>query len=71
MYTEGFYFAMIPAPPVPVGWASSAPKRSPALLSMSTWQFSPFGAQDTIYRPLNGTEVAAETHINRKHTSKH
>lgn len=67
MYTEGFYFAMIPAPPVPVGWASSALKRSPALLSMSTWQFSPLGAPDTIYRRVNCTEVAAETHINRKH----
>lgn len=60
--TEGSYFAMIPAPPVPVGWASSALKRSPALLSMSTWQFSPFGAPDTIYSPLNRTKGAAETH---------
>lgn len=69
--TEGSYFAMIPAPPVPVGWASSALKRSPALLSMSTWQFSPFGAPDTIYSPLNRTKGAAETHKQKNpHTLK-
>lgn len=67
LYMEGPYFAMIPAPPVPVGWASSALKRSPALLSMSIWQFSPFGAPDTIYTPLIRTKVAAEIDKDKTH----
>lgn len=57
------YLAMIPAPPVPVGWASSALNRSPALLSMSTRQFSPFGAPDTIYS-LYALRVEAKTFKN-------
>lgn len=55
------YFAMIPAPPVPVGWASSALNKSPALLSMSTRQFSPFGAPDTIYS-LYALRIKAKTY---------
>lgn len=66
-HMEGPYFAKIPAPPVPVGWASSVLKRSPALLSMSIWQFSPFGAPDSIYTPLISTKAAAKTDKEKTH----